>query len=80
MKTSRMKYIGVLLRSERRMKDKTLAQVAEEVGLKENTISAYEKGKIQIPIDNLEAYCHFLGIDYINLLQRAEELMSKENH
>lgn len=72
MKSKRMVYIGAVLRRERRLQDKTLQQVAEAVGLKENTISAYEKGKIQIPIDNLDAICKYLNTDYISLLQKVQ--------
>jgi transcriptional regulator with XRE-family HTH domain len=61
------------------MQDRTLQDVASAVGMKENTISAYEKGKIQIPIDSLEAVCSYLGINFIDLLydvQRQIEEMS----
>lgn len=75
MKSKRMEYLGAVLRRERRMQDKTLQQVAEAVGLKENTISAYEKGKIQIPIDNLDAICRFLNTDYIDLLIKVQKMM-----
>lgn len=43
MNTRRMQCIGEHLRKERRIRDKTLEQVADAVGLKKNTISAYEK-------------------------------------
>lgn len=75
MNSRRMEYLGAVLRRERRLQDKTLQQVADAVGLKENTISAYEKGKIQIPIDNLDAICKFLGTDYIDLLIKVQNMM-----
>ncbi len=75
MKSKRMEYLGAVLRRERRLQDKTLQQVAEAVGLKENTISAYEKGKIQIPIDNLEAICNYLNTNYIDLLIKVQAQM-----
>lgn len=64
MNKERMELIGRELRRQRRMQDRTLQDVANAVGLKENTISAHEKGKIQIPIDNLDDICSYLGIDY----------------
>lgn len=75
----RNRLIGKELRRQRRMQDRTLQDVASAVGMKENTISAYEKGKIQIPIDSLEAVCSYLGINFIDLLydvQRQIEEMS----
>jgi len=75
MNSRRMEYLGAALRRERRLQDKTLQQVAEAVGLKENTISAYEKGKIQIPIDNLDAICKFLNTSYIDLLIKVQKMM-----
>lgn len=78
IREERMRMLGRLLRYERRIRDKTLLQVADAVGLKENTISAYEKGKVQIPIDNLDAICTFLGIDYIDLLKEVEKELRKE--
>lgn len=78
MKSKRMEYIGAVLRRERRLQDKTLQQVAEAVGLKENTISAYEKGKIQIPIDNLDAICKYLNTDYIELLTKVQKQMDMD--
>ena len=75
MNELRMKLIGEALRRERRLQDKTLVQVANAIGLKENTISAYEKGKIQIPIDNLDAYCSYLNIDYLDFLRQIQNQM-----
>ena len=68
MNKERMELIGRELRRQRRMQDRTLQDVANAVGLKENTISAYEKGKIQIPIDNLDDICSYLGVDSLFLL------------
>ena len=78
IRDERMRMLGRALRYERRIKDKTLKQVADAVGLKENTISAYEKGKVQIPIDNLDAICNYLGIDYLDLLIKVENERRKE--
>lgn len=78
MKSKRMEYLGAVLRRERRLQDKTLQQVAEAVGLKENTISAYEKGKIQIPIDNLDAICKYLNTNYIDLLIKVQKQMDQD--
>ena len=75
MTSQRMKLLGRALRDERRVKDLTLKQVAEAVGLKENTISAYERGMVQIPIDNLVNICAFIGTDYIELLYSVESQM-----
>lgn len=80
MNTRRMQCIGEHLRRERRIRDKTLEQVADAVGLKKNTISAYEKGKISIPIDNLDAVCQYLGIDYLDLLIEVQKELRGENH
>lgn len=78
MKSKRMEYLGAVLRRERRLQDKTLQQVAEAVGLKENTISAYEKGKIQIPIDNLDAICKYLNTNYIDLLIKVQKQLDQD--
>ena len=64
--------IGEELRRARRIQDKTLKQVADAVGLKENTISAYEKGKVQIPLDNLDAICSYLNMDFLDLLKDVQ--------
>ena len=73
-----MQRIGAELRKHRKMQDKTLQNVADAVGLKENTISAYEKGKIQIPIDNLDAICTYLGLDFIDLLYKIRSEFEQE--
>lgn len=78
MNKKRMKYIGQEIRRERRSQDKTLSQVALAGGLAENTISAYEKGKIQIPIDNLDNICNYLNIYYIDLLTRVQERLNED--
>ena len=78
MNKKRMQRIGVELRKRRKMQDKTLQNVADAVGLKENTISAYEKGKIQIPIDNLDAICTYLGLDFIDLLYTIRSEFEQE--
>lgn len=78
IRDERMRMLGRALRYERRVRDKTLQQVADAVGLKENTISAYEKGKVQIPINNLDAICKYLSIDYIDLLVSVEKGLRKE--
>lgn len=75
MNTKRRKLIGEALRKERRAQEKTLLQVAEAIGLAENTISAYEKGKIAIPLDNIDAYCRFLGLDYLEFLKQIQDKM-----
>ena len=79
MNMERMELIGRELRRQRRMQDRTLRDVANAVGLKENTISAYEKGKIQIPIDNLDDICSYLGIDYIVLLSQVRDTLMSLN-
>lgn len=79
MNTRRVQCIGEHLRRERRIRDKTLEQVADAVGLKKNTISAYEKGKISIPIDNLDAVCQYLGIDYLDLLIEVHHIVQNAN-
>lgn len=73
--SERMKMLGRALRYERRIKDLTQKQVADAVGLKENTISAYERGVVQIPIDNLVSICAFIGTDYIKVLYTVESQM-----
>lgn len=78
MNKKRMQRIGAELRKHRKMQDKTLQNVADAVGLKENTISAYEKGKIQIPIDNLDAICTYLGLDFIDLLYKIRSEFEQE--
>lgn len=80
MSSKRMQYIGESLHLERRIRNKTLEQVADAVGLKKNTISAYEKGKIQIPIDNLDAICQYLGLDYLELLTDVQKKLREEDN
>lgn len=77
MATKRAKALGERMRRERRMRDKTLEQVAEYMGLGNTTISAYEKGKINITVENLAKYCEFLGVDYIELLHAVQEDLDK---
>lgn len=78
MKNRRMELVGAELRRIRRSKDKTLEQVGDAVGLKKNTISAYEKGKVSIPIDNLDAICRYLGVDYLDLLADVQRRLKEE--
>lgn len=74
----RRRYIGMVIHQERRLQDKTLEQVADAVGLKKNTISYYEKGKISIPLDNLDAICQFLGLDFLDVLSGVQKKIQQE--
>jgi len=76
--TKRKQCIGTELRKLRRSRDKTLEQVANAVGLKKTTIGAYEKGRISIPIDNLDDICTFLGVDYIDFLKQVQNKLNEE--
>ncbi|MCH3960996.1 MAG: helix-turn-helix domain-containing protein [Solobacterium sp.] len=68
----------MVIHQERRLQDKTLEQVADAVGLKKNTISYYEKGKISIPLDNLDAICQFLGLDFLDVLSDVQKKIQQE--
>lgn len=79
MNKRRMQYIGMRLRKERRLRNKTLEQVADAVGLKKNTISAYEKGKIAISLDNLDDICTYFNMNYLDLLSDVQKQLQEDD-
>ncbi len=64
--------IGFEMRSQRLLKRMTLAQMADRLGLSSrNTVSTWERGKVQISVTDLKRYCDVLDINYIDILKKA---------
>lgn len=67
------KAIGYEMRTQRVIRRKTLQDIADHMGKVRSTISAYELGKIAISVEDLKTYCDYLGVDYIDLLQKVAD-------
>lgn len=66
------KAIGYAMRTERLIRRKTLEQVADALNMSKNQISYYENGKTPITIETFKAYCDYLGINYVDLLNLVD--------
>lgn len=66
--------IGYEMRTQRLIHRMTLAEMARRMGLKSrNSVSLMELGKTMITVADLKQYCDVLGVDYIEILQKASE-------
>ncbi len=63
--------IGYEMRTQRLIKRMTIQQVADKMNKSKNTVSYYELGKINITVEDLMKYCEIVGCDYIHILQKA---------
>lgn len=67
------KRIGYEMRTQRLIHRMTMSQMAERMGVRsKNTISLMELGKTNITVSDLKKYCDILGVDYIDILKKAE--------
>ena len=62
--------LGYELRTVRLTNRKTLQNVADHMGLAVNTIAYYEKGKIPMTVEALKKYCEYLGVNWIEILEK----------
>jgi len=65
----RRKVIGILLREAREKAGKTLKESAAAIGISPRRLSAYENGKKDIPVVELEALARFYGVETEFFLQ-----------
>lgn len=72
--------IGRKLQKLRESKNLSLNDVGLKVGKARNTIHAYEKGKISISVNVLEAVCNALNYSYIDLLDEIVQDMKREKN
>ncbi|MDX1769908.1 MAG: helix-turn-helix domain-containing protein [Planococcaceae bacterium] len=66
--SSQNKYVGDKIRSYRKRKNFTQTDLAKAIGVKNNTVSAYERGVIEIPHSKLLEVAKALEIKYTALL------------
>lgn len=69
----RKQILGDAMRKERVIRRVSQQQIADHLGLSKTIISAYERGKVSPAIDTLDAFCAFLGVDYLELLREVTE-------
>lgn len=68
VKQSQNEFVGSKIRKYRKIKKLTQEELAEKIGIKNNTISAYERGIIEVPHSKLLEVAKVLGIKYTHLL------------
>jgi len=66
------KVVGTRLRSARKARDLTLAQLSELSGIAISTISKAERGDIALTYDKFGALAHALDMDFSTLFGRAK--------
>lgn len=69
----RKRILGDAMRKERVIRRVSQQQIADYIGVAKTTISAYELGKVSPAIDTLDAYCAYLGVDYLDVLREVTE-------
>lgn len=62
------KYIGKKIKEYRKARKFTQSQLGEKIGVKDNTISAYERGVIELPSSKLHEIARVLGVSYTSFL------------
>lgn len=67
-KQSQNEFVGSKIRKYRKAKKITQEELAEKIGIKNNTISAYERGVIEVPHSKLLEVAKVLEIKYTHLL------------
>lgn len=70
--------IGEKIKKIRKEKKMTLEQLGYKIGLKKSTVSVYEKGGINIPIDNLRKIADALDVN-INYFLNNDKQFEDEN-
>lgn len=77
---SQNQYVGEKIKGYRKEKRLTQDELARLIGVKDNTISAYERGIIEIPHSKLLELAKALGIKYTALLPlEKDSLVVKES-
>lgn len=72
-KKEQNEFIGVKIREYRKKNRLTQSALAERIGIKDNTISAYERGVVDIPHSKLIAVANALKVKYTELLPIEED-------
>lgn len=65
---SQNEFVGSKIRKYRKIKKITQEELAEKIGIKNNTVSAYERGVIEVPHSKLLEVAKVLGVKYTQLL------------
>lgn len=73
------KFVGKKIRKYRKELKLTQSQLGEKLGVKDNTISAYERGVIEVPYSKLMTAARIFNISYIELLPLEEDGIIKES-
>ena len=68
------------LRDMREKKNITQQQIADELGVKKNTISNYENGVSEPSLDAIYIMCNFYGIDFSDTLARFYKQSSSPSY
>lgn len=72
-------FVGEQIRRYRKNKRFTQAELAKAIGVKDNTISAYERGIIEIPHSKLLELAKALEVKYTALLPLEKDSQVKES-
>lgn len=81
MKETIKKYIADELRALRAKKNKSIVELADDLGLTKDTISRYENAKTSINIDVLEKMLDYYDLDFDIFFKNvcANKQNNKEN-
>jgi len=64
--------LGWALKSHRKHKKVSQAEIAKVVGVTFQQIQKYESGDNRIPVDKLDDYCSYLGVKYKWMVEHAK--------
>ena len=68
LKNSQNVYVGKKIREMRKERRITQLELGERIGVRGNTVSAYERGIIEVPHSKLLEIARVLGVKYTELL------------
>lgn len=71
---------GEVLRDERQDQDRTLAEVAAEVGMSKQYLSEIERGRKEASSEMLRSICDALGLSVESLLFRGARRLGARRH
>ena len=57
-----MSYFSDRLKALRESRNRTQAEVAEDIGMNRNTYGGYESGSREPSLDNIIRICHYFGV------------------
>lgn len=78
--TALTREIAAIIRERQGRLEKTNADLATGVGIGESLMGLILKGEKQIDIEQLDRMCIYLGLDLVDVIQRADESTSARRY